>query len=94
MFLLYYIRWIGTAGELKEYVSRINTITNEIDGVSFRGIFSLTSEWNFVLLFEGTSYDNVLEVYKTYMMKYNPHSKIPVGKVEVLHSFEEFGYSI
>jgi hypothetical protein len=91
---LYYIRWIGTAPELKEYVDRINEITSEVDGVDFRGIFSPTSEWNFVLLFEGTSYNNVLEVYKQYMVKFNPHPKIPVGKVEVLHTFEEFGYSI
>ena len=92
MILLYYIRWIGTATELKEYVGRINEITAALDGVDFKGIFSPTSEWSFVVLFEGTSYDKVLEVYKKYMMKYGPHSKIPVGKVEVLHTFDELGY--
>ena len=94
MFLLYYIRWIGTATELKEYVGRINEITTEIDSVDCKGIFSPTSEWNFVFLFEGESYNKVLQVYKTYMIKYGPRPKVPVGKVEVLHTFDELGYSI
>ena len=94
MFLLYYIRWIGTATELKEYVGRITEVTTKIDGVNYKGIFSPTSEWNFVLLFEGESYNKVLEVYKTYMMQHGPRPKVLVGKVEVLHEMDELGFSL
>ena len=92
MLVLYYFRWTGTATELKEYAGKVNEITDEVEGVNFRGIFSPTSEWNCVILFEGTSYEKVLEVYKEYMMKHGPHPKIPVGKVEVLHTLQELGY--
>ena len=79
---------------MKEYVSRITEVTTEIEGVDYKGIFSPTSEWNFVFLFEGASYNKLLEVYKTYMMKYGPHPKVPVGKVEVLHKLDELGFSV
>lgn len=92
MLVLYYFRWTGTDKELKEYVGKVNELANGIEGVNFRGIFSPTSEWNCVILFEGTSYENVLEVYKSYMMKYGPQPKIPVAKVEVLHTLQELGY--
>jgi hypothetical protein len=94
LFALYYIRWIGTSGELKEYVDRVNKIANETEGVTLKGLFSPTSAWNFVMLFDGESYNKVLEVYKAYMIKYGPHPKVPVGKVEVLHELEELGFSM
>ena len=89
---LYYFRWTGTSEELKEYVARINEISNGIEGVGFKGVFAPTSEWNGVLLFEGTNFDKVLEVYKQYLMKHGSHPKIPVAKVELLFTFEEIGY--
>jgi hypothetical protein len=89
--MLYYFRWTGTAAELKEYVGRINEICDQTDGVTFNGIFMPTSEWSSVILFEGTSYDKVLGVYKAFMIKYGSNSKIQVGKVEALHTFEELG---
>lgn len=92
MFVLYYFRWIGTAEELKEYVDDIKELANGINGVNFSGIFSPTSAWNCVILFEGTSYDKVLGLYKAYTAKHGVHPKIPVGKVEVLHTLEELGY--
>lgn len=92
MLVLYYFRWTGKAKELKEYVDIINELADEIEGVNFKGIFSPTSEWNCVILFEGTSYEKVLGLYKAYIMKHGPHPKIPVGKVEVLHTLEELGY--
>ena len=91
MFLLYYFRWTGTIKELKEYVGRVNEIANTTEGAELKGIFMPTSQWNFVLLFEATSYGKVLEIYKTNMQKYGAHPKIPVGKVEALHTFEELG---
>lgn len=90
---LYYFRWTGTSEELKEYVGRINEIANGVEGVSFKGVFTPTSAWNGVLLFEGASFDRVLEIYTVYVKKYGAHQKIPVAKVEVLFAFEEVGYS-
>jgi hypothetical protein len=51
-----------------------------------------SSEWNGVLLFEGKSFDKILEVYKAYIKKYGSHPKIPLAKLELLLSFEELGY--
>ena len=76
---------------MKEYIGRVSEICNQTEGVTFKGVFMPTSEWNEVILFEGTSYDKVVGVYKAFMMKYGPHPKIPVGKVEALHTFEELG---
>jgi hypothetical protein len=92
LFVLYYFRWTGTAAELKEYVERVNELTKKTEGVDLKGVFTPTSEWNAVILFEGTSYQKVLEIYKAFMQKHGPNPKIPVGKVEVLHTFEELGY--
>jgi hypothetical protein len=89
---LYYFRWTGTPEELKEYVGRINDIANGIEGASFKGVFAPTSAWNDVLLFEGSSFDKVLEIYKVYVKCYGAHPKIPVAKVELLLTFEEAGY--
>lgn len=90
---LYYFRWTGTSKELKEYVGKINEIANGIEGAGFKGVFTPTSEWNGVLLFEGTSFDKVLEIYREYVKKYGAHPKIPVAKVELLFTFGEVGYS-
>ncbi len=53
-----------------------------------------TNEWSSALLLEGTSYDRVLGFYKAFMLKYGPHPKISLGKVEALHTFEELGMQI
>jgi len=45
-----------------------------------------------VLLFEGTNFNNILEIYKEYMKKYGANPKILVGKFESLLTFEEAGY--
>jgi hypothetical protein len=52
----------------------------------------LKAEWNGVLLFEGTSFDKILEIYKAYIKKYGAHPKVPVAKLELLLTFEELGY--
>jgi hypothetical protein len=90
---LYYFRWTGTNKEWKEYIGRVSEITNGIEGASFKGVYAPTSEWNGVLLIEGTSFDKIMEGYKVYLKKYGDHPKIPVAKLELLLSFEELGYS-
>ena len=94
MYLIYYFRWSGTSSEMKDYVEKVNGICDMTEGVNFKGVFMPSSEWSSAILFEGTSYDKVLGVYKTFMMKYGPHPKISLGKVEALHTFEELGMQI
>ena len=91
MLAMYYFRWVGMSEEFKEYVGRIMTISKDL-GVDFKGVFAPSSEWNGVLLFEATSFDKVMEVYKTYIQKHGTQSKIPVAKVDLLYTFEELGY--
>ena len=89
---LYYFRWTGTSEELKEYIGRVNEIAKGIEGANFKGVFAPTSEWNAMLLREGTSFDKIMEGYKVYLKKYGAHPKIPLAKLELLLTFEELGY--
>jgi hypothetical protein len=41
---LYYFRWTGTAEELKEYVRRVNEITNGTEETSYKGVFTPASD--------------------------------------------------
>ena len=92
MLTLYYFNWVGTPEELKEYVGRIKSISDGIDGLNFKGVFAPSSEWNFVLLFESATFEKALECYRTYMKKFGPSGKIPLEKTEILFTFEELGY--
>lgn len=89
--MLYYFRWTGKAAEMKGYIEKVNQLCDLTEDVTFKGVFVPTSEWSSVILFEGTSYDKVLGIYKSFMMKYGPNDNISVGKVEILHTFEELG---
>ena len=92
VFGLYYFRWIGSSEEFSEYVGRVKEIADGIEGADFKGVFAPTSEWNAVLLIEGTSFDKIMEGYKVYMKKYGSHPKIPLAKLELLLTFKELGY--
>jgi len=89
---LYYFRWAGSSEEFNEYLGRIKGISDGIEGANFKGVFSPTSEWSAVLLIEGTSFEKLLEIYRTYMKKYGSHPKITLAKLELLFTFEELGH--
>ncbi len=89
---MYYFRWVGTTEEFKEYIGRVMSICEGTEGVDFKGVFVPSSEWNAVSLVEATSFEQALEVFKTYMKKYGGHPKIPLAKLELLYTFEELGY--
>jgi len=61
------LNWAGTPGELKEYIGRMKSICDGIKGVELKGVYSPTSEWNYLFLLETTSYDKGLEVIRTYL---------------------------
>ena len=88
---LYYFRWTGTSEEFKEYFGRAKEIADGVEGADLKGVFLPMSEWNYVALIQGTSFDKIMENYTTYIKKYGPHPKIPLAKLELLLSFEELG---
>lgn len=90
---LYYFNWAGTTEELKEYVGRVKSISDGIEGVEFKGAFTPTSEWHFVLLFDVSSYEKGLEFMRTYRKKHGP-PKVALAKAEILHTMEEMGISL
>jgi len=89
---LYYFNWVGTSEEFSEYIARVKSIADGLDGVDFKGVFVPTSGWNAVTLWEATSFDKALEVYRTYIQKFGAHPKIPLAKMELLYTFQELGY--
>ena len=90
---LYYFNWAGTPEEFKEYIGRMKSICDGIEGVEFKGLFTPTSEWHFVFLVEFTIYEKGLEVLKTYRKKYGS-AKVALAKAEILHTPEEFGITL
>ena len=93
MYFIYYIRWIGTPTEFQRYLERVKIISKRLEGVSFKGAFAPSSEWNYAFLFETSNFDQGMEVYKTYMKKYEgQHPQELVGKLELLFTLEEVGF--
>ena len=90
MLMLYYFNWAGTREEFKEYLGKLKSIADGIDGIDFKGVFTPTSEWHYVLLYETTSYGKGVEAYRTYMKKYG-RPPVALAKVERLHTLEELG---
>jgi len=90
---LLYFNWAGKPEELKELLGRVKRISGGIKGVEFKGLFTPMSEWHYVLLFESPSHEKVLEVHRTYMKKYG-HPPTTLGKVEILHTLEDFGITL
>ena len=65
MLILFYIRWVGTHEELKEYVGRMKSICDGIKGIDLKRVFSPSSEWNAVLLFEAVRLEKGIKAYRT-----------------------------
>ena len=90
MWFLYYFNWAGTAEEFSEFVARMKSIIKGTEGVELNGIFTPTSEWNYVLVMKATNYEKSLQVMKTYIEKFG-WAKTSLAKAEVFHTFEELG---
>ncbi len=90
MLFLYYFNWAGTSEEFREFAGRLKEIICGTEGVEFNGIFTPTSEWNYVLVMRATSYEKSLKVMKTYIAKFG-WAKTSLAKAEVFHTFEELG---
>ncbi len=91
MLVLHYFNWAGTPKEFKEFASQVKSQVDGIEGVSLFGIFIPTSEWHYVIVWNVTSYEKVLQTYKTYSEKYGP-LKISLGKLELFHTLEEIPF--
>lgn len=90
MLELFYFNWGGTAEEFQAFTDRMRSIIDGIDDVDLIGIFLPTSEWHYVMVLKATSHDKCLHVLRTYLEKYGKW-KTSLGKVELLHTFEELG---
>ena len=91
MLALFYFNWAGTSEEFKELDGRVRSIIDGTEGVELSGIFAPTSEWQYVMVLKATSYEKVLQVFKTYLEKYG-RPKTSLGKIELFHTFEELGW--
>jgi len=93
LYFIYYIRWIGTSTEFKKYLGRVKSISDGLEGVKFKGAFAPSSEWNYAFLLESSSFDQGIEIYRTYMKNYEgQHPQVLVGKLELLFTLEEVGF--
>ena len=90
LLVLYYFNWKGTSEECKEFAGRVSGIIDGIEGADLSGIFLPTSEWHYVMVLKATSYEKAMQVFKTYLEKYE--LKTSLGKVELFHTFEELGW--
>ncbi len=90
MLFLYYFNWAGTSKKFREFAGRMKSIIGETDGVEFSGLFTPTSEWNYVLVMKATNYEKSLQVMKTYIEKFG-WAKTSLAKAEVFHTFAELG---
>ncbi|MCX6642508.1 MAG: hypothetical protein NTV15_03870 [Candidatus Bathyarchaeota archaeon] len=58
MKILLYFDWVGTRMELTEHDAKMKTAANET-GVTYMGIYgSMNQKWNYVYVFEATSFDH------------------------------------
>jgi hypothetical protein len=68
-----------------------------ITGVTFKGVYLPSDEWNYALLFDLDKYANSVQLYHTFVKKYlqpDSRSNIALGKWTLLHTPEELGYPI
>ena len=91
MFVLHYFNWAGTPEEFKEFEKIVKGQFDKTEGVNLVGIFIPTSEWHYVIVWNSTTYEQVLQIYRTYAEKYGP-LKIALGKLELLHTLEEIPF--
>ncbi len=89
MLALYYFNWAGSSEEFKEFAGRMGSGT---EGVELIGIFVPSSEWHYVMVMKATSYERILQAFRTGIEKYG-WPKTSLGKLELLHTFEELGFS-
>ena len=95
--MLYSLKWIGTYNEFKLYLERVKEVSSAVAGMTFKGAYIPSDEWNYTLLFDLDHYANGLKGYHTFIKKYlqpDVRSNIAYAKWTLLHTFEEIGYSI
>jgi hypothetical protein len=95
--MLYSMKWIGTYNEFTQYIEMVNEVSGAVSGMTFKGAYVPSDEWNYTLLFDLDQYANALEVYQTFIKKYSQpdvRSNIAYAKWTLLHTFEELGYPV
>jgi hypothetical protein len=78
-------------------VENVKQVSEAIAGMTFKGVYIPTDEWNYTLLFDVAQYANALNGYQTFIQKYlrpDMRSNIAVSKSILLHTFKELGYPV
>ena len=88
MWILNYFNWAGTSAEFKEFVNTVKSEFAKSEGVSFLGVFMPTSEWHYVMVWDVTTYEKLMQTYKAYFEKYGQF-KMSLAKLELFHTLEE-----
>ncbi len=91
MLVLHYLNWAGTPEEFNRFSSQLKSQVKGIEGAEISGIYIPTSEWHYVVVWNVTTYEKVLEGYKKYSDKHGP-LKMSLGKIEILHTLEELPF--
>ena len=97
MLMLFNIKWIGTYTEFKQYIESVKQVSDAVAGMTFKGAYIPSDEWNYTILFDLAQYANALKGYQTFIQKYlqpDIRSNIAVSKSTLLHTFEELGYPV
>jgi hypothetical protein len=74
---LFWFNWEGTPEELKKFVEENKKETEKIDGITWKGCYTPTCEWNRVMVFKIDSAD------KWYAMS-TSNPNVSLGKGDVL----------
>jgi hypothetical protein len=91
LLVLHYLNWAGTPAEFKEFVSQLKSQVGKAADVSLLGIFIPTNERHYVVVWNVSMYEKVLQMYKSYSEKYGP-LKLSLGKIELFHTLEEIPF--
>jgi hypothetical protein len=91
LLVLFYFNWAKTSDEFKEFVGRMKNQGDGMEGTNLVGIFIPTSAWHYVMVWNSTSYENVLQILNSYSEKYG-RLKISLGKTELFHTLEELPF--
>lgn len=90
MLVLFNLRWAGTPEEFQEYMGRVKSLCEEIEGITFLGVFIPQTEWDYTIVVEAESLDLDMEFNRRFLQKYG-WPPFTSTAWTYLHTFEDFG---
>ncbi len=59
--------WTGTPEEFKEYMGRVKSLSEEKEGIVFKGVFISQTEWHYTVVAEMGSLDLDIEFKRKFL---------------------------